>query len=82
MVELLREAGALRGEPRPTRHAVAFYEQGSRPLEIVVSGQWYLRNGGRDPELRDALLRRGRELRWHPASHAGPVRGLGARAGR
>ncbi len=68
MVELLRGVGALRGEPRPIRHAVAFYEQGSRPLEIVVGGQWYLRNGGRDPELRDALLRRGRELRWHPAS--------------
>ena len=68
MVEQLREAGALRGEPRPTRHTVSFYEQGRRPLEIVVGGQWYLRNGARDPELRDALLRRGRELRWHPPS--------------
>jgi len=67
MAELLAEAGALRGEPRPTRHSVAFYENGRRPLEIVVSGQWYLRNGGRDPELREELLARGRELRWHPA---------------
>ena len=49
------------------RHAVAFYENGRRPLEIVASGQWYLRNGGRDPALREALLARGRELRWHPA---------------
>ena len=32
-----------------------------------MSGQWYLRNGGRDPELREELLARGRELRWHPA---------------
>jgi len=68
MVELLSQAGALRGQPRPVRHTVAFYEKGLRPLEIVVGGQWYLRNGGRDPRLRDALLRRGRELRWHPPS--------------
>ncbi|MFL6129734.1 MAG: valine--tRNA ligase [Mycobacteriales bacterium] len=80
MVELLREAGALRGEPRPARHQVAFYEHGRRPLEIVVSGQWYLRNGGRDPALRAALLARGRELRWHPpylrARYEDWVRGL------
>ena len=80
MVELLRDAGALRGEPRPVRHAVAFYENGRRPLEIVVSGQWYLRNGGRDPALREALLARGRELRWHPphmrARYEDWVRGL------
>jgi valyl-tRNA synthetase len=66
MVELLREAGALRGEPRPVRHTVSFYENGRRPLEIVASGQWYLRNGSRDPGLRSDLLARGRELRWHP----------------
>jgi valyl-tRNA synthetase len=66
--ELLRDAGALRGEPRPVRHPVAYYENGRRPLEIVVSGQWYLRNGGRDPALREELLARGRELRWHPSS--------------
>jgi valyl-tRNA synthetase len=68
VAELLRDAGALRGEPRPVRHAVAFYENGRRPLEIAVSGQWYLRNGGRDPALRGELLARGRELRWHPPS--------------
>jgi valyl-tRNA synthetase len=66
MAELLASAGALRGEPRPVRHTVAFYENGRRPLEIVASGQWYIRNGGRDPELREQLLARGRELRWHP----------------
>ena len=80
MAELLAEAGALRGRPRPTRHSVAFYENGRRPLEIVVSGQWYLRNGGRDPELREDLLARGRELHWHPdhmrARYEDWVRGL------
>ena len=44
-----------------------FYENGDRPLEIVTTRQWYIRNGGRDPELREAFLARGRELSWHPA---------------
>jgi valyl-tRNA synthetase len=78
--QLLRDAGALLGEPRPVRHSVAFYENGRRPLEIVASGQWYLRNGGRDAALREALLARGRELRWHPphmqARYEDWVRGL------
>ena len=62
----LRDAGSLRGEPEPITHAVKFYEKGDRPLEIAVTRQWYIRNGGRDPGLRDALLDRGRELDWHP----------------
>ncbi len=33
----------------------------------MSSRQWYIRNGGRDPELRAAFLERGRELQWHPA---------------
>jgi valyl-tRNA synthetase len=66
IVELLAESGDLRGEPRPMTHAVKFYEKGDKPLEIVTSRQWYIRNGGRDPELRKALIERGRELAWHP----------------
>src|SRR5690606_37711336 len=64
VVELLREAGQLVGEPRPIQHPVKFYEKGDRPLEIVTSRQWYLRNGGRDGALRNELLDRGRELHW------------------
>jgi valyl-tRNA synthetase len=66
-VELLREHGALDGEPRPVTRPVKFYEKGDKPLEIVTSGQWYIRNGGRDARLRSALIDRGRELNWHPA---------------
>jgi valyl-tRNA synthetase len=66
MVELLAESGDLVGEPAPITHPVKFYERGDRPLEIVTSRQWYLRNGGRDADLRDALLKRGEELVWHP----------------
>ncbi|MBW8482167.1 valine--tRNA ligase [Actinomadura parmotrematis] len=67
VVELLRESGDLDGEPRKVVRPVKFYEKGSKPLEIVTTRQWYLRNGGRDAELRERLLERGRELRWHPA---------------
>jgi valyl-tRNA synthetase len=66
IVELLRESGELEGEPKPITHPVKFYEKGDRPLEIITSRQWYIRNGGRDTDLRDALLQRGKELHWHP----------------
>ncbi|SEG11992.1 valyl-tRNA synthetase [Thermomonospora echinospora] len=66
VVELLRESGDLDGEPRPVTRPVKFYERGTRPLEIVTTRQWYVRNGGRDAGLREALLARGRELAWHP----------------
>ncbi len=67
VVEQLVAAGLMIGEPRPIQHPVKFYERGERPLEIVTSRQWYIRNGGRDPELRAALVARGGELTWHPA---------------
>jgi valyl-tRNA synthetase len=66
MVELLTERGELLGEPRPIQHPVKFYEKGDKPLEIVTSRQWYIRNGGRSEELRGELIRRGGELVWHP----------------
>ncbi len=66
VVEQLRTTGELIGEPRPIVHPVKFYERGERPLEIVSSRQWYIRNGGRDSELREALLGRGEELTWYP----------------
>ncbi len=66
MVEILRETGALQGEPEKITHPVKFYERGEKPLEIVTTRQWYIRNGGRSAELRDALVARGREVVWHP----------------
>jgi valyl-tRNA synthetase len=67
ITDLLRASGDLRGEPEPVVHPVKFYERGDAPLEIVSTRQWYIKNGGRDPALREALLARGRELDWHPA---------------
>jgi valyl-tRNA synthetase len=65
-VRLLGESGDLLGEPRPVTHPVKFYEHGDAPLEIVTSRQWFIRNGGRDSDLREQLLERGRQLRWIP----------------
>jgi len=47
-----------------TRAAVAF--EAKKPLEIVATRQWYIRNGGRDEDLREALLARGKQLAFHP----------------
>ncbi|MGI5421023.1 valine--tRNA ligase [Actinomadura luteofluorescens] len=66
VVELLRESGDLDGEPRKISRPVKFYEKGNKPLEIVTTRQWYIRNGGRDEGVRAELLARGRELEWHP----------------
>ena len=67
VVELLGDAGELEGESRPITHPVKFYEKGDRPLEIVSSRQWYIRNGGRDLELRQSLSEMGKQLEWHPS---------------
>ncbi|SDF48958.1 valyl-tRNA synthetase [Blastococcus aurantiacus] len=66
IVELLRESGDLEGDPKPITHPVKFFEKGERPLEIVTTRQWYIRNGGRDADLREALVARGREIQWVP----------------
>ena len=66
IVQMLTESGDMVGEPRPITHPVKFFEKGDRPLEIVTSRQWYIRNGGRDAAIRDQLLARGASLTWHP----------------
>ena len=63
VVEILRDAGDLVGEPRTITHSVKFFEKGDRPLEIVTSRQWFIKT----IEFRENLLARGRELAWHPA---------------
>jgi valyl-tRNA synthetase len=66
MKGLLIEAGDLDGEPRPTQRMTNFFEKGDKPLEIVSTLQWYIRNGGRDEGLRHALVERGNEISWTP----------------
>ncbi len=66
MIEMLTESGEMLGEPRPITHPVKFFEKGDKPLEIVTSRQWYIRNGGRSDELKADLVARGSELDWHP----------------
>jgi valyl-tRNA synthetase len=61
IVELLQESGEMVGEPRPITHPVKFWENGTRPLEIVTNRQWFIRY-----PPKEVLLRRGEELRWHP----------------
>jgi len=67
MGALLGEAGALEGEPTPAQRMTNFYEKGDKPLEVVATRQWYIRNGGRDEDLRRVLIARGAELSWAPA---------------
>jgi valyl-tRNA synthetase len=66
MVELLTETGELVQVSTPFTHPVKFYEKGDRPLEIVSTRQWYLRNGARDADFRERLIELGRGMNWHP----------------
>jgi valyl-tRNA synthetase len=66
IVELLTESGDMVGEAKPITHPVKFFEKGDKPLEIVSTRQWYLRNGGRDEALRDQLIALGKDLKFHP----------------
>jgi len=61
IAELLTESGELEGEPRPITHPVKFWENGTRPLEIVTSHQWFIRY----PD-KESMLARGKELNWWP----------------
>jgi valyl-tRNA synthetase len=62
IAELLDQAGAVDGPPERTQHSVKFYEKGDRPLEYVTSRQWFIRV----LPHKEALLRQGRAIRWHP----------------
>ena len=66
IVELLQTSGDMVGEPKPITHPVKFFEKGDKPLEIVSTRQWYIRNGGRDQALREKLIELGKSLKFHP----------------
>ena len=62
IVDLLEDGGYLEGEPQRIRRPVKFFEKGERPLEYVVSRQWFV------PVMdkKDKLLEQGRKIQWHP----------------
>jgi valyl-tRNA synthetase len=62
----LVELEALIGDPKPITHPVKFFEKGDKPLEIVSTRQWYIKNGGRDKDLAERLIALGKDLGFHP----------------
>ncbi|MFP7695892.1 valine--tRNA ligase [Trueperella sp. LYQ143] len=72
LVAALKASGEMIGEEKPTQRKANFFEKGDKPLEIVTSRQWYIRNGGRPyteangKQLQENLLTRGEELTFHP----------------
>ena len=66
VVEMLKESGEMIGEARPITHPVKFFEKGDKPLEIVTTRQWYIRNGAKDEDLRARLIERGQQVNFHP----------------
>ena len=66
MVEMLENSGDLLGEPEKMTHPVKFFEKGDKPLEIITTRQWYVANGAKDADLQERLLKRGKEVAFHP----------------
>jgi valyl-tRNA synthetase len=62
IVEMLETNGALDGEPEKIRRPVKFYERGERPLEYIVSRQWFIPVMDKKAEL----IEQGRKVAWHP----------------
>ncbi|UJR80976.1 valine--tRNA ligase [Sandaracinus amylolyticus] len=52
----------LQGDPKPIQHAVKHYEKGDRPLELVISRQWFVKLMAQ----KDAMLGKGDQIQWHP----------------
>ncbi|MCA1841196.1 MAG: valine--tRNA ligase, partial [Actinobacteria bacterium] len=66
IIELLHEAGALdegSAPPQKVVRPVKFFEKGDRPLEFVVSRQWFIKVMDKKREL----IEQGRKIQWHPA---------------
>jgi valyl-tRNA synthetase len=62
IVQMLGDAGVLDGEPERIRRPVKFFEKGERPLEFVVSRQWFVPVMDKKKEL----VEQGRKVEWHP----------------
>ncbi|HEX3328204.1 MAG TPA: valine--tRNA ligase [Actinomycetota bacterium] len=62
IVAALEMAGAIEGEPEKLRRPVKFYEKGERPLEFVVTRQWFVKI----LDKKQVLLEQGRKVAWHP----------------
>ena len=62
VAEMLSEAGAVEGEPERTVRSVKFFEKGDRPLEFIVSRQWFVKV----LDKKNALIEQGRKIEWHP----------------
>ncbi|HEV3473288.1 MAG TPA: valine--tRNA ligase [Actinomycetota bacterium] len=62
IVTMLAEADALDGEPESIRRPVKYYERGERPLEFIVTRQWFIKVLDKKAEL----IEQGRKVQWHP----------------
>jgi len=66
IVRELQQSGDMIGESKPITHPVKFFEKGDKPLEIVSTRQWYIKNGGNDKAIAERLIALGKEVSFHP----------------
>lgn len=64
IVEILKDKGELKQEPKECEQSVKFYEKGDFPLEILPKRQWYIKI----LDHKEELLQQGKKIQWHPPS--------------
>lgn len=66
VVEMLQAPDAQGNVPlkgmKPIQHAVKFYEKGDRPVEFLITRQWFARL----LDKKEKLLDYGSKIKWHP----------------
>ena len=56
------QAIAMTNAPKPIEHPVKFYEKGERPLEFIITRQWFIKI----LDYKNELLEQGKKINWHP----------------
>ena len=64
ILDMLREAHHIIGEPQALTHSVKFFEKGDKPLEILPTRQWFVNL----LDHKEDFKRVGNSVRWVPQS--------------
>lgn len=64
IVELLKQEKLLTNEPEAINHFVKFYEKGDKPLEFILTRQWFVKI----LDYKKEFIKIGKQINWHPPS--------------
>lgn len=66
ILNALKEEGLLTSPPEKIVRPVKFFEKGNKPIEIILTRQWYIKNGSNDQLLKSSLVASADQLNFFP----------------